>query len=127
MKIKFYSLNDENNLFEMIKNEGMEWKDYWGESNIEKYKIALLNSITFVAYDGDELSGYVRCRDDDGFGVYIYDLLVKKSKRGNNLGRKLMEYVFSEFPNDKLYVMSDVDEYYKKQGYLWEGSIFELK
>jgi ribosomal protein S18 acetylase RimI-like enzyme len=81
----------------------------------------------FVAYDGDELCGYLRCRDDDGYGVYIYDLLVRKSKRGNNIGRSLMEWVCSTFPNNKVYVMSDVDVYYEKQGYKREGTIFEVK
>ena len=127
MEIKVYSEVDEDNLFDMMKKEGAEWEDYWGDSNRDKYKTALSNSITFLSYDEDELCGYVRCRDDDGFGIYIYDLLVKKSKRGNNIGRALMESVCSVFPNNRVYVMSDVDDYYKKHGYRREGSIFEVK
>ena len=126
MKIRAYSKTDEAHLFDMMREEGAEWQDYWGESVIEKYKAALANSITYVAYEGDALCGYARCRNDDGFGVYVYDLLVKKAYRGNSIGRMLMERACTNYPNDTVYVMSDVDEYYKKQGYRREGSIFEV-
>jgi hypothetical protein len=71
--------------------------------------------------------GYVRCREDDGFGVYIYDLLVRKTHRGKQIGKTLMEWVFKDFPNQTIYVMSDVDPYYEKLGYRREGSIFKIK
>jgi len=86
----------------------------------------LAHSAVFVAYDKDELVGFIRVKDDDGFGVYIYDLLVAPKRRGQNLGRALMEKVCSEFPGAAVYVMSDVDEYYRKQGYQRIGSIFEV-
>ena len=126
MEIRTYSRTDEAHLFDMMREEGSEWAGYWGESGIEKYKTALANSITYVAYEGNELCGYARCRDDDGFGVYVYDLLVKKSYRGNSIGRMLMERVCTDFPNATVYVMSDVDGYYNKQGYCREGSIFKV-
>ena len=37
-----------------------------------------------------------------------------------------MEYLYTDFPNLTVYVMSDVDEYYKKQGYKPEGSVYEV-
>jgi predicted N-acetyltransferase YhbS len=126
INIRTYSKNDEAALFDMIRKEGAEWEDYWGVSGVERYRKALDNSVTFVACNGNEMYGYVRCKDDYGFGVYIYDLLVSKSGRGRNLGRALMEKVCKNFPNDTVYVMSDVDEYYEKQGYRREGSIFKI-
>lgn len=126
MEIKIYSKADEDRLFDMMRDEGTEWECYFGETVIEKYKQALKNSITYVAYEGNVLCGYVRSRDDDGFGVYVYDLLVQKAYRGHNIGRRLMEKVCIDYPKDTIYVMSDVDEYYEKQGYRREGSIFEV-
>jgi len=35
-----------------------------------------------------------------------------------------MQCIYSDYPNQIVYVMSDIDEYYKKQGYKYEGSIF---
>lgn len=126
MIIKCYTKDDESALFKLIKNAGEEWECYYGERNKEKYKIALKNSITYIAYENDVLCGYCRCRYDDGFGVYIYDLLVDKYYRGKQFGRLLMEQVYTDFPDDTVYVMSDVDKYYEKQGYRREGSIFEV-
>jgi ribosomal protein S18 acetylase RimI-like enzyme len=77
--------------------------------------------------DGNIVCGYARCHEDDGFGVYVYDLLVRKSFRGNQLGKMLMEQVCIDFPDQPVYVMSDVDSYYKNLGYRKEGSIFEVK
>jgi ribosomal protein S18 acetylase RimI-like enzyme len=71
--------------------------------------------------------GYARCREDDGFGVYIYDLLVRKTHRGKPIGKALMERVLNDFPNQPIYVMSDVDPYYEKLGYRKVGSIFEIR
>ncbi len=122
LEIKRYNkIDDAVNLYKLIKNEGNEWIDYWGS---EKYKRALDNSIVYVAYDGDVLCGYVRCKDDDGFGIYIYDLLVDKSHRGNKYGFMLMQKICDTFPDNTVYVMSDVDLYYEKQGFKREGSIF---
>jgi len=118
---------DEKKLFDMMQEEGLEWKGHWGEEGAPKYKAALAQCIVFVAYEKDELCGFARCRNDDGFGVYIYDLLVRKQKRGKNIGRGLMDKVCETFPGDVVYVMSDVDIYYEKQGYSREGSIFIVR
>ncbi len=127
MVIKRYSDADESRLFDMLMEEGEDWKDYHGEKGRGKYIKALKSSITYVVYDDDALCGYVRCREDDGFGVYIYDLLVRKSYRGRQLGKMLMEQVCRDFANQTVYVMSDVDPYYEKLGYQREGSVFIVK
>lgn len=38
-----------------------------------------------------------------------------------------MERVCQDFPDQPVYVMSDVDSYYEKLGYIREGSIFRVK
>jgi ribosomal protein S18 acetylase RimI-like enzyme len=126
MEIKPYSQADEALLFAMLRDEGGEWECYFGENKLEKYKHALEKSLTYVAYEGDEMCGYVRCRDDDGFGVYVYDLLVKPACRGHSVGRMLIEKIRADHPQETIYVMSDVDGYYEKQGYRKIGSIFEV-
>jgi len=76
--------------------------------------------------EGQELCGYIRCRDDDGFGIYIYNLPAAGSHRGKNYGRLLLDKVKAGFPGNDLYVISDVDEYYQKQGFVREGIFFKL-
>ncbi len=127
MKIRVYTPEDQDRLFEMMREEGSDWECYYGESQIGKYCLALERSITYVAYEEDVLSGYVRCRNDDGFGIYVYDLLVRPSSRGRSIGKKLMERVCSDYAEDDVYVMSGVDEYYEKLGYFREGTIYKLQ
>lgn len=125
--IRQYEPKDESALFYLMEREGDEWKNYWQGSGRLKYKKALTSSISYLLFKGDELCGYARCRDDDGYGVYIYDLLVDKNHRSNQYGRLLMEAVCRDFPDDVVYVMSGVDPYYEKLGYEAEGTIFIVK
>jgi len=80
----------------------------------------------YVYLEEDDLIAYIRCKEDSGFGVYVYDLLVRQDKRGNQIGKKLIEYVKDEYKNQSIYIMSDVDSYYEKCGYKKIGSIFEV-
>ncbi len=127
MEIRKYCEEDEDQLFAMIREEGEDWIDYHGLEGHKKYVRALESSIVYVAYEERILCGYIRCREDDGFGVYVYDLLVKKSYRGKHIGKKLMDQVSIDYVEQPVYVMSGVDPYYEKLGYRKEGSIFEVK
>ncbi|MCL2563436.1 MAG: GNAT family N-acetyltransferase [Oscillospiraceae bacterium] len=80
-----------------------------------------------MAVQDGRLCGFARCRNDDGFGLYVYDLLVRKAERGQNLGRALMDAAADAFPDETVYVMSDVDPYYEKQSFIREGSIFIVR
>lgn len=100
--------------------------DYANENFADKYKIALESSITYVACQNDVLFGYSRSLDDCGFYIYVCDLLVRPDFRGKEIGRKLMECIYKDYPNQIVYVMSDVDGYYEKVNYKRIGSIFEV-
>jgi ribosomal protein S18 acetylase RimI-like enzyme len=127
MIIRRYTSEDSDALFNLIEREGEEWKDYWRGYGRAKYQKALDNSIAYLVFDGATLCGYARCRDDDGYGVYVYDLLVDKAHRGKEYGRLLMEQVLHEFPDSAVYVMGDVYPYNKKLGYEVEGKIYIVK
>jgi ribosomal protein S18 acetylase RimI-like enzyme len=124
--IRRYLITDEKQLFELLEREGEDWQDYW-RFGAEKYKKALISCVTYVAFDGGIMCGYVRCREDDGFGIYVYDLLVDAKFRGRGIGRMLLERVCGDYPDQICYAMSDADGYYKKSGYQREGSIFIVK
>jgi galactose mutarotase-like enzyme len=121
---KYSSEQDDENLMKMIEDE--EGWTYAEKETSEKYKSDLAQSITYVAYEENELCGYSRSVRDGDFYIYVCDLLVKPSHRGKNIGRKLMECIYNDFPDHVVYVMSDVDAYYEKQGYKCVGSIFEV-
>ena len=127
MKIRAYNKKkDEDKLIKMIEAEGKEWTCYSDSSVSDKYRLALENSITYVAYEGDCLCGYSRSINDCGFYIYVCDLLVSPKYRGRNIGIDLMECLYPDYPDHIVYVFSDVDEYYKKLGFKREGSIYEV-
>lgn len=121
---KYRAAEDEDKLMHLIEGEG--WECYTEGSASEKYKKNLEKNITYVAYEDDVLCGYSRSIEDYGFYIYVCDLLVMKEHRGKNTGRRLMECICADYPDYVVYVMSDVDPYYKKLGYRREGSIFEV-
>lgn len=124
IEIKEYDHSKEyHKLLKIIKSEGEEWKDYFDS----KYHQVLKQSITYVAYVDNELCGYSRSINDCGLYIWIIDLLVEKNHRGNSIGKKLMECLLNDYPDQDVFVLSDVDEYYKKLGYRKEGSIFKIE
>ena len=113
---KYNESRDAVALFEMMRLED-DWGEYSNDKKSEsKYKIALNNDIVYVAYEDDSLCGFIRVRNDHGYGVYIHDLLVHKNYRGKSYGKALIEHVCKNHKGT-VYVMSDVDDYYHKQGY----------
>lgn len=126
-EIRNYQEADWQKLLQLILSEGDEWSDYSSEGTRESYRLAVKESSTFVAFAEDVLVGYCRCRIDGSFGVYICDLLVNQQFRGRKIAQQLMEQVCKEYPEQIIYVMSDVDGFYESKGYRKEGSIFEVK
>jgi len=126
MFIKKYTPEDEAKLFDLIENEGDEWKAYWQGAGKEKYRKAIADSLVYVVYVGETLCGYARCRQDEPTGIYVIDLLVNPKFRGNEYGRLLMEKVVEDFPDTTVYVNSDVNPYYEKLGYKAIGTIFKV-
>ena len=128
ISIRHYNAEHENELFALIEREGEEWTEWQGE-NRAKYKIALAECIVYLVFEGKTLCGYVRARNDYGFGVYIMDLLVDKMHRGKEYGRMLMEKVCKDFTQDAVYVLggTDVYPYYEKLGYEVEGKVYVVQ
>ena len=122
--IRRYEPADEPAFFAMLEAAGDDWQEYFGPAGRASYARAMRTSVAYLLVVDGELGGYARCREDDGFGVYVHDLLVLPAYRGRHLGRALMERVRAEFADQTVYVMSDVDPYYEKLGYGRAGAIF---
>ncbi|WP_417610183.1 GNAT family N-acetyltransferase [Owenweeksia hongkongensis] len=123
---KYQSSQDYNKLLDIIITEGKEWAMYTEDPGRPKYQIALANTITYVATADGNICGYSRSINDSGLYIWVIDLLVKREYRGRSIGKQLMECLKPEYPDQDILVMSDVDYYYKKLGYLNEGSIFKV-
>ncbi len=123
--LEYKKERDEEKLMQMINDED-GW-DYAEDDKIEKYKKALQESISYVAYEKDELCGFSRSMDDAELYIFVLDLLVKPIRRGKDIGKLLMEQLCIDYPDRTVFVLSDVDPYYEKLGYQKEGSIFQVK
>lgn len=126
VEIRTYTSEYENELMNLIKQEGEDWKIYWEEpSNESRYRKSFELSITYIAFIDGKVCGYSRSIKETLF-IYVCDLLVNKEYRGYGIGKKLMQCVIDEYPDYPVYVMSGNDEYYQKLGAKREGSIFLL-
>ncbi|PNJ93615.1 hypothetical protein CEP14_13255, partial [Cylindrospermopsis raciborskii C04] len=56
------------------------------------------NCIVDVAVANNCIIGYIRCRKDGIFGLYVYDLLVSKQWREKGRGKRLIETAAAEQP-----------------------------
>ncbi len=126
MEIRRYKKEDEPFLLRLLESEGSEWECYSAPDAVEKFKSALADSITYVAFEDGTLCGYSRSVEDNGFYIYISDLLVAKPFRCRKIGQMLMECVCRDYSDHTVYVLSDVDGYYQKKGFSREGSVFEV-
>lgn len=113
---------DYSGLLELIQSEGEDWKDYLNPRCAELFK----KSITYIASSDGKLCGFSRSLNDSGLYVWVIDLLVGENHRGNSIGKKLMECLLVDYLGQGVFVMSDVDGYYRKLGYEKEGSIFKV-
>jgi len=127
--IRQYTINDEAALFDLLVSEGDDWKCYFEDAARRDYAAVLLESLTYIALTEQEITGYIRCRKDGAFDVYVYDLLVGKAHRGQNIGKSLTAHVADLFPDSDVYLLSgtDADGYYAKQGYDDIGTIFQFR
>lgn len=110
----------------MLESESPDWECYTAEDIVETFKRALSNSITYVAYEDGTLCGYSRSIQDNGFFIYVSDLLVAKPFRSRKIAKRLLECVCRDYPDHTVYVLSDVDGFYEKKGYTREGSVFKV-
>lgn len=126
MEIRKLTEQDQPLLLDLLKSAGSDWAVYSQPEFWPKYLLALTASVTYIVIADNHCIAYIRCRDDAGFGIYIYDLLVSPAARGQQIGKTLISYVKDQFPHSDIYVMSDVDDYYTKMGYKKIGSIFQI-
>lgn len=116
----------EDELMELIRQEGEDWRIYWEEPNAARYRKSFADSITYLALADGKVCGYSRSLADALF-IYVCDLLVNEKYRGNGLGEKLMRCLQQAYPDRPVYVMSGNDAYYQKINCRKEGSIYLLK
>ncbi len=82
----------------------------------------------FCLYDGDTLLAYLRAEQTENY-LHIGRVAVKKDKRKNGLGRKLMEHLFDyakskQFNFIELSAVDTAVGFYEKMGFVSEGNFY---
>ncbi|KAA0547218.1 GNAT family N-acetyltransferase [Bacillus sp. BGMRC 2118] len=94
-----------NNLVENDRNT----KEGWEKSNI-----------AYVVVSEDHgMIGYVRGLTDGHISLYICELLIDKRFRGIGLGKEILKYIHSEYPQTRMEMLasSSSHTYYESQGF----------
>ena len=69
---------------------------YWAAAiPRDVFERAVDNSISFVAYDGDEFAGYARVVTDKATFAWLCDVFVVSLHRGNGVARLLLDAVMA--------------------------------
>lgn len=119
-----YDRSQEESLVTLMQQE-RDWDSFTTGAMLELFKQALQQSITRVCTIDGTIHGYIRAIDDP-FGVYISELYVSPGVRNRGCGSMLLNSVRAAFPDRDVYVFSDEDTYYEKQGLDRVGSVFKL-
>jgi ribosomal protein S18 acetylase RimI-like enzyme len=125
MEIIRYKREHETAVLTAIK-EDPNWDIFTNDGAIDKYRKRLQESITYVCYEGETFSGYLRALLDDDFAIYISELFVVPEMRNRKIGRTLISKLQNDFSNLSVYTLSDEDTYYEKLGYKKAGSVFKI-
>ena len=125
MKILRYKREHEDAVISAIMKDP-DWDMFTQECSVASYKERLFESVTYVCLEKGVFCGYVRALLDDGFAVYISELFVVPEWRNRKIGRALVAQVKLDFEQLTVYVLSDEDAYYERQGYRKVGSVFEI-
>ncbi|MET0012022.1 MAG: GNAT family N-acetyltransferase [Sedimenticola sp.] len=125
MEIIRYKREHEVAVLAAIK-EDPDWYIFTNDGAIDEYRKRLLESITYVCYEGETFSGYLRALLDDGFALYISELFVVPEMRNRKVGRMLISKLKSDYGDLTVYALSDEDAYYEKLDYAKAGSVFEI-
>ncbi|MET0092657.1 MAG: GNAT family N-acetyltransferase [Sedimenticola sp.] len=125
MEITRYKREHEAAVLAAIK-EDPDWDMFTNDGAIDTYRKRLRESITYVCYEGEIFSGYLRALLDDEFALYISELFVVPEMRNRKIGRALISKLKGDYSDLTVYALSDEDLYYEKLGYKKVGSVFEI-
>ncbi|TNF35623.1 MAG: N-acetyltransferase [Gammaproteobacteria bacterium] len=119
-----YDKTHEPELIALLKAEP-DWNTFTCPGKINAFKMALLDSETYIYESQSKVCGYLRALVDE-FGIYVSELYIAPGYRNNGYGKELLRMIKQQHPDQDVYVFSDEDLYYEKLGCKRVGSVFQL-
>ena len=122
--MRFIETLEESHLIRLHELFQQEW---WSKGrSLKDTKAAVSGSqIVLAAVEGEEVAGFVRVLTDYVFKAMIFDLIVARSFRGQNVGQLLVEKILKHHDLTKvrhfeLYCLPELEAYYRKLGFTEE-------
>ncbi len=113
---------DKNKLDVAFIHQYLSTKTYWAKGrSIETVKTSIENSMCIGAYEESKQVGFARVVTDYSVFAWIMDVFIIEEFRNQGLGKKLMEFIFSQpkLKNIQRWGLTTTDahELYKKYGF----------
>lgn len=116
MQIKRYqSTRDGDKLMDLLRRDPECQPKLRKKTKREQYRNALRETETYVAYEKNELIGFVRAVEDYGLAVLVRELYVAPPHRGKGVSRMLMESLWEKFPHGTIQI-AFTDASYAERG-----------
>ena len=122
--MRFIETLEESHLIRLHELFQQEW---WTKGrSLKDTKAAVSGSqIVLAAVEGEEVAGFVRVLTDYVFKAMIFDLIVARSFRGQNVGQLLVEKILehrdlTKVRHFELYCLPELEAYYRKLGFTEE-------
>lgn len=105
MIIKKYEFNrDFKKIIKLLKNEACFQEVTARKNRVDRIREGLVHSIAYVAYEGEELLGFVRAMEDPPYGLLVRELYVRPEDRGCGIAKILLLCLIERFPDDTIQV-----------------------
>lgn len=116
MEIVEYNLELFENILELYKSEGWNTFIHRRDDAIEAWNNS---NVTFVIIENKKVIAALRAVTDGFITMYVAEIVVDKSFRGQGLGKKLLDYCHSLYPKTRIDLLSteEADDFYIKNGF----------
>ena len=128
MVIRKYEYHrDFKKLLELFRTEGLIKGDLRKNSTKEKLRQSLNKSVTYVAYEEEDLVGFVRGLEDLPFEPLVRDVYVKPLYRRKGIGKSLLYCLFERLSCDRIEVSSSHVSFATQMGLILEDGAYYIR
>lgn len=123
---KYAYSRDFKKLLELFITEELIKGDLRKKSTKEKLRQSLNKSVTYVAYEEEDLIGFVRVLEDLPFEPLVRDVYVKPLYRRKGIGKSLLYCLFERLSCDRIEVNSSHLPFASQMGLILEDGAYYL-
>ena len=124
---KYADSRDFKKLLGLFITEELIKGDLRKKSTKEKLRQSLNKSVTYVAYEEEDLVGFVRGLEDLPFEPLVRDVYVKPLYRRKGIGKSLLYCLFERLSCDRIEVSSSHVSFASQMGLILEEGAYYVR